>query len=182
MCDRLKPGARAACSCEKIAAVHLAAPYTDAKLCTAKQDEDVRYVLALQNKAGWFGRELANSTETSGKFGTRPAFNVRSAEQRQFFAGPSPQLVVRFALQEMTGTDTGSFATEEQRLMLCGVGGTGAPSCTRSILETRKETGHPPLSVAIQIGPEPVLEAKSASSKMSPEDREVLGKHQVVFP
>jgi len=182
LCDRLKPGARAACSCEKVAALRPAAPYADAKLCTAKQDEDVRYVLALQTKAGWFGRELASSTETSGKFGTRPAFDVRSAEQRQFFSGPAPQLAVHFALQETTGTDTGSVTTDEQRLMLCGIGGSGAPSCTRSILETRKETGHPPVSVAIQIGPEAVLEAKSASSKLSLEDRVALGKHQVVFP
>ena len=117
----------------------------------------------------------------SGRYGTHSDFTVKSAEQRDFFPQGKPQLLVRSKLVESTGTDEGPSELIEERLVLCGIGKSNVPSCTKPILEARTEAGHS-LTVSLKVGSDGFLDARSKSKRLPKEDRATIGRHLAVFP
>jgi tetratricopeptide (TPR) repeat protein len=167
------------CACDA-SSFKVSAPYLDGRICTTRLGQDVVYRLLLRTSAGWFWKELASSTELSGRFGTHSNFEVRSAEVRDIVPGGSPELMAHFALKETTGTDSGLSIDEEDRAVVCGLVGT-TPACTRPVLEMKKSEGKPKAKLAVKATADGKLEVKLVSGSVPSEEKDSLGAHALNF-
>ena len=164
------------------------------------------YHLVLRTAAGWYWVDELAYVYNPGAFGIYEELSVETLALRQIVPGGEPELEVSFTHSRMD-SDMGLNEVEEwQRrvLIVCGVGGSGAPTCTeqigfaesasRGILieedEGREEFEHDPrdlydtswkLSYAFDGNGAVVLTGDFGRPK-DPIARALLGAHPLVFP
>lgn len=93
------------------------------------------YHLVVRTKLGFFIREQAASTYNPGAFGITESLEVKDFSIRDVLPGGAPEILFR-SVHTRTDSNVSMNELEEsidETLMVCGMGGTGKPSCTRPI-------------------------------------------------
>lgn len=113
-----------------------------AGLPSLNPEAEVLVHLAIRTAQGWFVSEPVADIYNPGAFGIFSSLTATALELTDLVAGGSPELVYRFALGRHD-SDMGLNeieSTSERSLVLCGIGPSGAPSCTGALtLEVRSE-------------------------------------------
>lgn len=105
-------------------------------------EAEVLVHLAIRTEQGWFVSEPVADIYNPGAFGIHASLTATALELADLVAGGPPELVYRFVL----GRDDSDMglneieSTSARSLVICGIGPSGAPSCTGALpLEVRSE-------------------------------------------
>jgi Flp pilus assembly protein TadD len=96
---------------------------------------EVFYHLALRTKAGWFVSDELATVYNPGAFGISASIETSAFAERQVIPGGAPEIVLRFAVSVRDSNMAGAEAnfTNSTAELVCGIGASGAPSCTRPL-------------------------------------------------
>jgi hypothetical protein len=152
----------------------------------------VEYTLAARTAAGWFacGEPFASAINTGRHMGS---IGIDELAARDVIAGGAPEIVVRYGEQECETQEDGEWCSDTEQLVLAGVGASGKPSCTQSILveyyptdggEWLKgaERAQRKLAVPLKFVSDGIEIANVPKGIPAQQRSELLGKHLLVFP
>lgn len=91
--------------------------------------------LAIRTAQGWFVGPPVGDIYNPGAFGIHASMKATALELEDLVAGGAPELAYRFSLDRYD-SDLGLNeyeSTTERALVVCGIGASGAPSCTGAI-------------------------------------------------
>ena len=188
VCAAAFPGKQ--CKLDGAPVAQLAAPtspYQAVEVVTTPTDEGESDLLLIRTARGWYFRPLGDRQQQGGKFGTRESLDVKELAARPLATDGAPAIVLRYTAASLTGTDDGTDADYEDRMVLCGVGASGVPSCSDRLLVGKRAGtlyhGKPKgSSLRVDFLPANEVRFTSGGGKLEDDEKQLLGKHRVVFP
>lgn len=154
---------------------------------TSSDDSHTAHLLLIRTKRGWYWHRLADVEWLSGRYGAREELTLKELALRDLVPGGASELLLRFQLDSMTGTDEGTSTDYLSYLMVCSLGPSEAPSCNAKLL-LEKQTGLMykgrlrSSTLKSEFLPTGELSITPESKVLEDEQRALVGKHRLVFP
>ncbi len=93
------------------------------------------YHVAIQTKKGWYVTEEGIYVYNPGAFGIYNDLSIKSIEVKDAIPGGQPEVLISYSFDSRDSDMAGAIAyyASSEETILCGVGPSGAPSCTNPL-------------------------------------------------